>query len=274
MEIDTSLIESEASAFPMTKFETVSAGRTVFQYWNDQPDEQVAALLGNTEDVCVQHGFSYALFGEADARQFLLDNFDHRSAHAFDRCLHQAQRSDLFRYHYLFVEGGLWIDADITLKANPVPVSFAAYPCLNYRKTFLGRISNRIMSAPPRSEFFRTLIERCVNNILDDEVFQSCQENRDILTLSGPRVVNEVFQALCVRRGHVEAHQKEPVALLFDDGVLDSIFISGSEFLNAPLRYKSTNRSWQEWSAEAPNSPISEYRRKRREQSDTKGGGD
>ena len=57
-------------------------------------------------------GFELQVFDENSAREFIRTRLGSRYAEAFDKCYHPSMKSDYFRYSYIFVEGGLYVDAD------------------------------------------------------------------------------------------------------------------------------------------------------------------
>ena len=57
-------------------------------------------------------GFELHVFDEGSAREFIRINLGSRYESAFDKCYHPSMKSDYFRYSYIFVKGGLYIDVD------------------------------------------------------------------------------------------------------------------------------------------------------------------
>jgi hypothetical protein len=57
-------------------------------------------------------GFELLVFDENSAREFIRIHLGSRYEKAFDKCYHPSMKSDYFRYSYIFVEGGFYIDAD------------------------------------------------------------------------------------------------------------------------------------------------------------------
>jgi len=57
-------------------------------------------------------GFELQVFDESSAREFIRIHLGSRYEKAFDKCYHPSMKSDYFRYSYIFVEGGFYIDAD------------------------------------------------------------------------------------------------------------------------------------------------------------------
>src|ERR1051325_2622590 len=59
-----------------------------------------------------QSGFELQVFDENSARDFIRVHLGKRHVNAFDKCYHPSMKSDYFRYSYIFVEGGFYVDAD------------------------------------------------------------------------------------------------------------------------------------------------------------------
>ena len=57
-------------------------------------------------------GFEIQIFDESAAREFIRTHLGSRYENAFEKCYHPSMKSDYFRYSYIFVEGGFYIDAD------------------------------------------------------------------------------------------------------------------------------------------------------------------
>jgi hypothetical protein len=57
-------------------------------------------------------GFELQVFDESSAREFIRIHLGSRYEKAFDKCYHPSMKSDYFRYSYIFVEGGFYVDAD------------------------------------------------------------------------------------------------------------------------------------------------------------------
>tara|TARA_R110000787_G_scaffold16622_10_gene50439 strand:+ start:4233 stop:4904 length:672 start_codon:yes stop_codon:yes gene_type:complete len=57
-------------------------------------------------------GFEIQIFDESAAREFIRTHLGVRYENAFEKCYHPSMKSDYFRYSYIFVEGGFYIDAD------------------------------------------------------------------------------------------------------------------------------------------------------------------
>lgn len=55
---------------------------------------------------------NHLLFSEGSAREFIRRNYSPRFVEAYDFCFHPAMKCDYFRLAYLYLNGGVYLDAD------------------------------------------------------------------------------------------------------------------------------------------------------------------
>lgn len=87
--------------------------RRIVQFWDDlgRLPRDVRECMESWKKL-EQSGFELQVFDESSARKFIRFHLGSRYASAFDKCYHPSMKSDYFRYSYIFVEGGFYIDAD------------------------------------------------------------------------------------------------------------------------------------------------------------------
>ena len=87
--------------------------RRVVQFWDDlgRLPQDVGECMESWKTL-KRFGFEFQVFDENSAREFIRIHLGSRYAKAFDKCYHPSMKSDYFRYSYIFVEGGFYIDAD------------------------------------------------------------------------------------------------------------------------------------------------------------------
>jgi len=87
--------------------------RRIVQFWDnlDRLPRDVRACMESWKKL-EQSGFELQVFDEGSAREFIRIHLGSRYASAFDKCYHPSMQSDYFRYSYIFVEGGFYVDAD------------------------------------------------------------------------------------------------------------------------------------------------------------------
>lgn len=87
--------------------------RLIVQFWDDlsrlPPDVKECMESWNSLE---KLGFKLQVFDNNSARHFIQTHLGSRFAEAFDKCYHPSMKSDYFRYSYIYVMGGFYIDAD------------------------------------------------------------------------------------------------------------------------------------------------------------------
>jgi len=83
------------------------------QFWDDlgRLPEDVRECMESWKKL-ERFGFELQVFDESSAREFIRIHLGSRYEKAFDKCYHPSMKSDYFRYSYIFVEGGFYVDAD------------------------------------------------------------------------------------------------------------------------------------------------------------------
>jgi len=87
--------------------------KRIVQFWDDPnrlPDD-VKECMESWKQL-EQSGFEFQVFNENTAREFIKKHLGSRFENAFNKCYHPSMKSDYFRYSYIFVNGGFYIDAD------------------------------------------------------------------------------------------------------------------------------------------------------------------
>jgi len=87
--------------------------KCIVQFWDDPnrlPDD-VKECMESWRQL-EGSGFEFQVFDENSAREFIKTHLGTRFENAFNKCYHPSMKSDYFRYSYIFVKGGFYIDAD------------------------------------------------------------------------------------------------------------------------------------------------------------------
>ncbi len=87
--------------------------KRIVQFWDDLDElpEDVWECMESWKQL-ERSGFELQVFDDSSAREFIRVNLGSRHVEAFNKCYHPSMKSDYFRYSYIFVEGGFYIDAD------------------------------------------------------------------------------------------------------------------------------------------------------------------
>jgi hypothetical protein len=87
--------------------------KRIVQFWDnlDRLPQDVKECMDSWRKL-ERSGFDFQVFDERLAREFIKTHLGSRFERAFDKCYHPSMKSDYFRYSYIFVKGGFYIDAD------------------------------------------------------------------------------------------------------------------------------------------------------------------
>jgi hypothetical protein len=105
--------------------------------------------------------YEYRFFEDQDCVNFIKNNFPNEVLEGYQRLQNGAHKADLFRYCYLYINGGVYIDIKTELM-KPLNEIFNK----NYVYSVLSSVKNTIyqgiIATPPKKEFFKKLIDHCV----------------------------------------------------------------------------------------------------------------
>ena len=107
------LVHRRGDSSPMLPTCSAAPARRIVQFWDDlgRLPEDVKECMETWKELG-KSGFEIQVFDENAARDFIRLRLGVRYVRAFDKCYHPSMKSDYFRYSYIFVEGGFYVDAD------------------------------------------------------------------------------------------------------------------------------------------------------------------
>jgi mannosyltransferase OCH1-like enzyme len=97
----------------MTKVYDTKIPKQIVHFWDDltQLPHDVKECMESWR-ILEKSGFELKVFDENTAREFINTHLGPRFVEAFNNCYHPSMKSDYFRYSYIFVKGGFYIDSD------------------------------------------------------------------------------------------------------------------------------------------------------------------
>lgn len=118
------LIQKAQKAQP-TRDVALGIPKTIVQFWHNLAElpEDVAECIKSWSK-WENRGFLHRLFDRQSAEDFISRTLGHEHVLAFGRCYHPAMQADYFRLCYIFVEGGLYVDADDVCIATDISFLF------------------------------------------------------------------------------------------------------------------------------------------------------
>jgi mannosyltransferase OCH1-like enzyme len=155
----------------------------LFQFWNTEraPDD-VEDLMKTWAD---DQAFEYHRFTTNTADAFIETNFDERTLAAYRKCRVPAMQADFFRYCALYVNGGVYVDAD-TKNARTLPhlLEGRKIGLLMTRET---RVANDFLFVRNAGEeLYRRTISLAIQNI-ENEI------SNNVWMVTGPGIMTRFF---------------------------------------------------------------------------------
>lgn len=112
----------------------------------------------------------YTFFREQDCLKFLTDNFDSEVVTCFKKINNLAHKCDLFRYCYLYKNGGIYLDVDIELRTSFEEIiklsnysDFITCQGAHSNERF-GECTNGIILCKRGNKLFHDLIDKIIRN--------------------------------------------------------------------------------------------------------------
>lgn len=127
--------------------------------------------------------YQYKLFNDEESRKFIKENYEENILDAYDLLIPGSLKADLFRYCYLYTNGGCYFDCKISTKKSLNKIinkDDTIIICSGY---------NGIICIEKNNTYMNNCIQICVNNILNkahcddpysttgNKVFLKCFEN-------------------------------------------------------------------------------------------------
>lgn len=227
--------------------------RRVVQFWDDlgRLPQDVKECMDSWKAL-EQSGFEILVFDESAARKFIRHHLGSRYGKAFDRCYHPSMKSDYFRYSYIFVEGGFYIDADDVYHGTTVDHLFedgrAKLQPFCYDLATAQMVPPSVFAKPGTSQlswifYFNTtpliairnhpIIERALQNATTSLEQELNGELPEVQATTGPgNLTRSIFEVLA------DEDRPEEAMLVVHDWEMTST----SKW---PLSYRSDKRNWR-----------------------------
>ena len=210
--------------------------QVITQFWDSDelPDDIIQIMQSwptqNPE-------YTIQLFNDARAQTWLAQHYPRPVLQAFRRAREPAQKADIFRLAILFIEGGVYVDADDRCLL-PLKTIIPDIAELVLWQENLGTVGNNFIAAAPKCPVLQRALELAVNAIN--------RGDNDILWLStGPALLTRALSQLLVEnRG----------SILPRTAVLDRRDLFKAVAIHCSAGYKRTKQHWS-------NSAFAQHRK-------------
>ena len=134
--------------------------RVLMQTWH-RPLEDLPQRVAAGIRMCSQ-GLSHEYFRDSQCKEFLYTNYGPQHVAKFDQLRCGAHKADFFRYCYLYIEGGVYMDVDLEPRQTLVSILAGIAPgtlvtCLDASRS---GIFQAFIATPPGHPVFPELINR------------------------------------------------------------------------------------------------------------------
>lgn len=170
-----------------------SKAYNVFAYWDIDPPSEI---IDNAHSYRFQN---YRLYNDEMACEFIRSNLGDKYLAAYNTCVHPAMKSDYFRLCKLFVDGGLYVDADEYLVNSPDKlINFLAYAnadsclVLNTTNKKSMYLQNNIIYSLPRGHF----VSKALDVATDFLISHRDRSHTSIWHRTGPGLCTRVYLML------------------------------------------------------------------------------
>lgn len=226
--------------------------KRIVQFWDDleRLPEDVKACMNSWKQL-ERQGFELEVFDRESASTFIRTHLGTRFVDAFNRCYHPSMMSDYFRYSFVLVEGGFYIDADDVYHGTPIGHLFVdgrlKLQPFCYDIATAQMVAPSIFTEPGADQpgwifYFNTtpliaprhhpIVERALLNATASLEADSVSGLPEVQATTGPgnltRSLFEVFSEGCSSEAMMVAHDWE--------------LTSTSQW---PLSYRSDSRNWR-----------------------------
>lgn len=155
----------------------------LFQFWDKDIPAAVEKL---TQGVASANStLNYLIFDDVSAADFINNEIGADVFKLYDSCLIPAMRADLFRYCYLALRGGIYIDADFPAVASLGPlVDKHPIGCLYMRERGL---TNSMM-------YFRHSGNSLAEKILESAIYNIAnRSSNSVWQVTGPQILQSLY---------------------------------------------------------------------------------
>ena len=131
--------------------------------------------------------YTYHYFSDSAIRPFIQKYFPTGDVlRAFDALIPGAFRSDLFRYCFLYIHGGVYLDADVLAVLPLSELLGSEDEFVSAEDSGNGWVHNALLGAAPRNPIIKVALDTAVDRIT------RCDYGRNPLSVTGPMLLRDV----------------------------------------------------------------------------------
>ena len=254
---DYFIIDTKINIIPLENFiEITNIPKTIVQ--TDETNKYINLSHYYTKEWLKDNNlnYNYIFFNSIERRNFILSNINllpKNILSAYDKLIPGAFQSDLWRYCYLYIKGGCYIDNKFMLleKINNIILdNIDLYICMDYEHTNEKSINsvcksylNSIIFTKSNNNNFYILIENIINNVLNNYNFFIDSVDKYgcsyILDVTGPTLFFKIFNDKITKNNYKFKHLVNNSGKNFNDFEIIKFNKDNSTSL---IAYKTINK--------------------------------
>jgi hypothetical protein len=134
--------------------------------------------------------YDHHYFSDRRIRDFIQQHFDNKTLAAFDAVLPGAYKSDLFRYCFLYIKGGIYLDADFIVTQPFFTWISPSAEFISAEDCGTNAIHNGFLAAAPGNPVLRRAIDMAVDRI------SKRQYGTGFLWITGPELLRDAWREI------------------------------------------------------------------------------
>lgn len=213
--------------------------RILHQFWDSDPPRQIKKLLAQCGKVCREAGVEHRVWDADTAAQLLDQGFPDIVRRAYEIAPHASMKCDILRMAILHRYGGVYLDADMTLRERTgahLWLSFTDVLLFKWNLPDRHNTPNWCLGFRPGHDLAWNALLHMSGRMVAAVTADGEGAIKRALAL-GPGALTEAVG------GWIAAHGSEGITIL-DVAEAYRMVQNGPEFLKAPLDYKSTVLHW------------------------------
>jgi len=221
--------------------------KKIFQTHKSQEFIDSDQKLSKASNSWKKIGYEYFFFNNKECEEFIKNNFDNNVYSAYMKCPKAVMKADLWRYCVIYINGGIYADADTELYGDIDDIS-------NKKALFVGVAENEgnylcqwVFAAPPKSPILLKIINTVTNKInsADKPINSENYTEHYIHGFTGPAIFTEAIENYLkennmetVKNKNDYVNKYNNILYLFDSNVFHTKTVTH-------LFYGSTEDGWK-----------------------------
>lgn len=213
--------------------------RILHQFWDRDPPRQIRRLLSHCAKVCAGAGIEHRVWDATSATALIEDGFPEVVMRAYRTAPHVSMQSDILRLAILYRHGGVYLDADMALRAGQGPdlwLSFTDALLFKWNHPERKNVPTWLLGFRPGHPMALACLMHMARRMAEGVARDPEVALRNALS-HGPGALTEAAG------GWIAAHGAVGVTIL-DVEEAYRMVQNGPELLKAPLDYKKTALHW------------------------------